>query len=312
MKTAIKFNATKELQTHILAWKTFLSEERRYSPHTVEAYLRDLSFFINFFTPSPQDVSNLKNLTVRDFRKYLTHRAEKHIAKTSLARELSAIKSFFKFLEQNKILKNTEILLISAPKLNKSLPKALDVEDTLRLIETAAVFHSDWQSLRDKAVLMLLYGAGLRISEALNLNYTDFFSTPDFIKVTGKGRKDRFVPLLPLVKKAVEAYLAQTPYSIKAQDALFLGARGERLVARVVQRTLQKTRGYLGLPESVTPHALRHCFATHLLSSGTDLRTIQELLGHESLATTERYTKLSLKTLQKEYQKAYTQTNNEP
>ncbi len=306
MTNAIKFNASPDLQVLIEAWKDWLLKERRYSTHTVDAYLRDLSFFINFFdTP---DADFLKTLDVRDFRAFISTRAAKSLEKSSLSREISAIKNFFNWLNKKHNIKNEAISLISNPKRNKTLPKAIDADEAFELLEQAPLFSkSDWQGLRDRAVFILLYGSGLRISEALNLNVGQIKRGQNSLVIKGKGNKERVVPVLDVELDAVEAYLRLQPYDLKDGDPLFVGARGERLLPRIIQRQLQKIRAYMGLSESVTPHALRHSFATQLLSEGCDLRSIQELLGHESLSTTERYTNVSIDTLKKEYNKAYAQ-----
>ena len=229
-----------------------------------------------------------------------------------MAREISAFKNFFKYLDKTHILKNDTISIIASPKLKKVLPKSVDVEDTFSIIKDSLdVASNEWQGYRDMAVLSLLYGCGLRISEALSLDYIDFISADNFIKIKGKGNKERIVPLLPIVKENINAYLAKAPHTKSKDEALFIGARGERLSPRIIQRQLQKIRGRLGLPDTVTPHALRHSFATHLLAQGTDLRSIQELLGHETLATTERYTDVEFETLKREYYKAYNSTSDE-
>ena len=209
-------------------------------------------------------------------------------------------------------MKNTAISLLSSPRLPKVLPKSLDVEDAQDLLKTAKTFaKDDWQGLRDQAVLILLYGCGLRISEALSLNVGDITAKTQFLRIKGKGSKERIVPLLPIVQEAVKRYLSAVPYDLKINEPLFVGARGERLSPRIIQRQLQKIRAYMGLPDTVTPHALRHSFATHLLSEGTDLRSIQELLGHASLTTTQRYTDVQIDTLKREYDKAYDHQNAE-
>ena len=168
----------------------------------------------------------------------------------------------------------------------------------------AANSKKAWQGLRDAAIFSILYGSGLRISEALALNIGDI-NHNDFLKIKGKGNKERIVPLLSVVKESINAYLAACPYKLTDNDALFVGARGDRLSPRIVQRSLEEIRKQLGLPDTLTPHALRHSFATHLLAEGTDLRSIQELLGHASLTTTQRYTDVQIDTLQKEYAKAH-------
>lgn len=306
MKEAIKYNADSELLKTIEKWQQWLRYERRYSEHTLNAYSRDLAFFINFFAEKPLTLDFLEKLEIADFRSFVSHRAGKHLEKSSLAREISSVKNFFKWLDNNAILKNAAISILSSPRLPKLLPKAVDSNDIFSLFDKSLnSAKQEWQGLRDRAVLILLYGCGLRISEALSLNVGDFNRESTFLCIKGKGNKERIVPLLPVIFEAVEAYLCAAPYSLKAGDALFVGARGERLSPRIIQRQLQKMRAVLGLPDTVTPHALRHSFATHLLCEGTDLRSIQELLGHASLTTTQRYTDVQIETLQKEYAKAY-------
>lgn len=308
MKNKIRYKAQDDVLNAIKQWENHLANEKRFSVHTVSAYMRDLSFFINFFADKENIVNLdfLSNLDVRDFRNFISHRARKHLEKSSLAREISAFKNFFKWLDIAHILKNTAISIISSPKANKVLPKAVDSDDTIDIInEAKKIAANDWQGLRDMAVFTLLYGCGLRISEALSLNYGDFISADSFLKIKGKGNKERIVPMLPVVKENINAYIKAIKQNFNHNDALFVGARGDRLSPRIIQRQLQKIRNRLGLPDNVTPHALRHSFATHLLAQGTDLRSIQELLGHQTLATTERYTDVKLETLKREYDKAY-------
>lgn len=308
MKRKINYKAENDVIQIINSWVAYLTNERRLSEHTVSAYARDLALFINFFANKGKiiNIDFLSKIEVRDFRAFITHRAGLHIEKSSLAREISAFKNFFKWLDIAHILKNSAISIISSPKQNKALPKSIDVDDTLCIIQDAKnIATTDWQGLRDMAVFTLLYGAGLRISEALALDYTDFITADKFIKIKGKGNKERFVPLLPIVKENINAYIKSVSHNFSLNEALFIGARGDRLRPRIIQRQLQKIRNRLGLPDTVTPHALRHSFATHLLAQGTDLRSIQELLGHETLNTTQRYTNVEFETLKREYDKAY-------
>jgi len=310
MTNNITFKAKPDLLTLIKEWQNWLSKERRFSAHTLEAYSRDLSFFINFFEDS--DVDFLKMLELRDFRRFISHRAALDITKTSLSREISAIKNFFNWLNKKHHIQNDAICLVSNPKTPKSLPKAIDANEAFELLNEAPnLAKSDWQGLRDKAVLILLYGAGLRISEALSINFGDIIEGQTSLVIKGKGNKERLVPILPAVFKAIEAYIEACPYPFKRGEPLFFGARGERLLPRIVQRQMQKLRTYMALDDSVTPHALRHSFATQLLDEGCDLRSIQELLGHASLSTTERYTNVSIEKLKKEYQKAYPDKSTE-
>lgn len=308
MKQEIKYKADPEVAKLIHNWENWLLNERRYSKHTLDAYARDLAEFLEFagrhkgVEPNPQ---LLQKFEVRDFRAYLSFRAGRHIEKSSMARELSSLKNFFKWLDINNLAKNSALSVISAPKRPKVLPKALDVDDTFNVIDEARTMaKTAWQGLRDAAIFTLLYGCGLRISEALSLNVGDIDHN-DFLRIKGKGNKERIVPLLPAVIENINAYLSECPYKMRNGEPLFLGARGERLVPRIVQRQMQKIRAYLGLADHLTPHALRHSFATHLLAEGTDLRSIQELLGHASLTTTQRYTDVEIETLKKEYHKAF-------
>lgn len=307
MKSEIKYNADNELHTALNNWLLWLKNERRYSAHTVDAYARDIACFINFFADGTAlGLSFLQKMQAHDFRRFISFRSMHHIEKSSQSRELSAIKNFFKWLDKNNLIKNSAISIISNPRLPKVLPKALDCDDTEELLQQAKFFaKDDWQGLRDQAILILLYGCGLRISEALSLNFGDIKPDSRFVRIKGKGNKERLVPLLPIISEAVNAYIAASPYNFKQGEALFVGARGERLSPRIIQRQLQKIRAYMGLPDTVTPHALRHSYATHLLAEGTDLRSIQELLGHASLTTTQRYTDVQTETLKREYDKAY-------
>ena len=307
MKSEIKYNASREIKQLIAQWQSWLLNERRYWPHTLDAYSRDLSGFFDFAAEhlgKVPETADLAKLEVRDFRAYLSQRAARHIDKSSLARELSTLKNFFKWLARYDILRNPALSVIRTPRRAKVLPKALEVNDTFNVIDEAQNLASNsWQGLRDTAIFTLLYGCGLRISEALSLNVGDIGNN-DFLRIKGKGNKERIVPLLPVVVENINKYLAECPYQPKQGEPLFLGARGDRLVPRIIQRQMQKIRAYLGLPDNLTPHALRHSFATHLLAEGTDLRSIQELLGHASLTTTQRYTDVQIETLKKEYDKA--------
>ena len=306
MKQEIRYQASAEVVSFIHRWQNWLKDERRYSLHTLDAYSRDLSVFFDFlkdYLKRAAERQDLASLDVHGFRAFLSARAARHIDKNSLAREISTLRNFFKWLNRSKILKNEDISVIVNPRRPKILPKALDVTQTFNLLKKSEK-NQVWQGLRDTAIFTILYGCGLRISEALALNVGDITHN-DFLRVKGKGNKERIVPLLPLVKENISAYLAACPYKLTNGEPLFLGARGDRISPRIIQRNLEKLRRELGLPDTVTPHALRHSFATHLLAEGTDLRSIQELLGHASLSTTQRYTDVQIETLQKEYLKAH-------
>ena len=294
-----------ELKKIILQWQEWLISVRNYSLHTAQSYLNDLNIFLKYFSKENINLSVLEELNIRDFRNFFSSRAQKKISKTSIAREESAIKNFYKWLNNNKIINNTIIFQISSPKLPKTLPKAVDVNILFDIIDEASKKCTDpWIGSRDKAIFALLYGCGLRISEALSLNVEDITGN-DLIKIRGKGNKERYVPILPLVIDLINDYKQMCPYNLQLKDPLFLGARGERLSPRIIQRKLQQIRLKLNLPDDITPHSLRHSFATHLLAQGTDLRSIQELLGHSSLSSTERYTEVNLNKIKEEYKKAF-------
>jgi integrase/recombinase XerC len=295
----------KELLGLIIRWKEWLRIQRNYSEHTVISYESDLRIFLDYFSQETISLADLEQLDIRDFRNFFSQRAKKNVQSASIAREESSIRNFFKWLNNNDLLKNTKIFQLALPKLPKVLPRALDINSTFDVIATASDNCSEpWIGMRDIAIFTLLYGCGLRISEALNLNLEDLDNT-DFLKIRGKGNKDRYVPLLPIVVERIEQYKKYCPYPLKPGTALFLGAKGERLKARIIQRKLQKIRTELNLPSTVTPHTLRHSFATHLLAEGSDLRSIQELLGHASLTSTQRYTDVNLDKIKKEYKKAF-------
>ena len=307
MKQEIVFYADETLLPLIKRWLGYLQNERLYSAHTLDAYGRDFAIFLQKIGDEKKlSLDDLANLDVHDFRRFLVKRATQEINKSSVARELSAIRNFFKWLDTNKIAKNAAISVISSPKQAKILPKALDVKDSFDVLDEAAdIAVSAWQGLRDRAIFSLLYGCGLRISEALALNVGDITEKSEFLRIKGKGNKDRIVPLLPIIWQNIKAYLDKCPYVPLEGEALFLGARGERISPRILQRQMQKLRARLGLSDNLTPHALRHSFATQLLASGVDLRSIQQLLGHASLMTTQRYTDVKTETMQKEYDKAH-------
>ena len=294
-------------------WQTF---ERRASPHTLSAYGRDLDAFFSFLSdhlghlPSLDDLGGLKSA---DFRGWLAGRVAEGFKATSTARALSVVRGFFSFMARRGILENPAILVLKTPKLPHGVPRPLSREEAVDLLalaregdgpDTGALPGAAWTGKRDAALLTLLYGCGLRISEALNLNLSDL-PTGGTLMVLGKGAKERMVPVLPVVCAALEDYVAACPHVREAGDPLFVGVRGKRLAAGVVQKKVRELRALLSLPATATPHALRHSFATHLLSSGGDLRAIQELLGHASLASTQRYTQVDEDHLQRVYRSAH-------
>jgi integrase/recombinase XerC len=303
-----RFPVTQDLRAAIGSWLDRLTAERRASAHTIAAYGRDLAAFFEFLGEHRGEVPSLalmSRLTPADFRAYLAHRALDGRERTTIARGLSVLRGFVRFLERRKLAAAPGLAVLRAPKLPASVPKPLTVEDADAAIEAAGdVALSPWQQKRDIAILTLLYGCGLRISEALGLARREA-PQGDVLVVLGKGRKERHVPVLAAVREAVADYVAACPYPLPKDGPLFVGARGGPLSPRLVQRQMQTLRGMLGLAETATPHALRHSFATHLLGGGGDLRAIQELLGHASLSTTQRYTKVEPEHLLKIYDAAH-------
>jgi len=304
----IQFTAEPAVVSAIKAWRDWLAHERRTSPHTLDAYLRDLAAFLAFLAGHlgfPPGLKDLERLAPTDFRSYLAKRANDGLARTSTARAMSTLRGFFRYLERHDLANNAAIWAVRTPKVGKSVPKALSEADALDAIDAVADLGDEpWIAKRDTALLLMLYGCGLRLGEALALNRGQAPSG-DSLVVLGKGNKERMVPVLPIVVDAVRAYVDACPHAIDDDGPLFLGARGRRLNAGVAQRQMRRVRALLGLAESATPHALRHSFATHLLAGGGDLRTIQELLGHASLSTTQRYTEVDAGRLMSVYQDAH-------
>jgi len=291
-------------------WLVWLAAERRASPHTLAAYRRDLEDFLRFLADhlgGTPDLTDLSKLAVRDLRAWLALRAGRGLEASSTARALSTLRSFAKRLARQGTGDIPAIRIVRTPKIAKSVPKALAEHETESLLAETET-DDGWIVRRDRALFTLLYGAGLRISEALDLKRRDA-PKPDgkdhVLKIRGKGGKERIVPILPVVAEAIAHYLAAVPFAIAPDGTLFLGARGDRLAAAIAQRSLRALRQRLNLPDTTTPHALRHSFATHLLGSGSDLRTIQELLGHASLSTTQRYTKVDAARLKAVYSRAH-------
>ena len=293
-------------------WLAYLTVERQLAANTAEAYERDISQFLAFlaghFNRLP-DMKHLLALQARDVRAFLAARRSEGVGSRSLARSLSALRMFYRFLERRGYGKNDAIRAVSLPKLPHSVPKPLTAPKATALIDGADIASPDapeWILARDTAVLALLYGSGLRISEALSLERKDApIKGRDMLRVTGKGNKTRVVPVLPIVRDAVEFYLKLCPLKLGSDDPLFVGARGKQLSPRIIQLRIARARAALGLPETATPHALRHSFATHLLGAGADLRAIQELLGHASLSTTQGYTEVDRAHLLKIYDRAH-------
>lgn len=287
--------AAPDLLSAVEAWQAWLRDEKRASAHTLVAYTTDLDAFLAFLAGhlgGAPCLADLAGLRAADFRAWLARRARQGLARSSTARALSTVRGFFRWTAQRKLMENPVLATVRTPKLDRPVPRALTAADARDAVETVSELSDEpWIALRDTAVLLLLYGAGLRISEALGLTAGQAPQPgQDGLTVLGKGRKQRQVPLLPAIGEAVAAYRTACPWPLPEEAPLFRATRGGPLSAREVQRRMQLLRGRLGLPDSATPHALRHSFATHLLGAGGDLRAIQELLGHASLSTTQRYT----------------------
>ncbi len=304
----VEFFAAPDLLPALDAWRTWLAAERRMSPHSIDGYSRDIASFLEFLREHLGEcagVAALAALGVPDFRAWLTSRADSGLSRTSTARALSAVRNLFRYLERTGRAVNPALASVRTPRTGRGIPKALSETDAVDLLRRAAeVAPQPWIGARDVAVLTLLYGCGLRIDEALGLDQRDV-PDGDVMVITGKGGKQRVVPVLPVVADAMRVYRKACPFPDEADRPLFYGARGGRLNAGVVQRAMRTLRADLGLPESVTPHALRHSFATHLLAGGGDLRTIQELLGHASLSTTQRYTEVDTARLTEVYDRSH-------
>jgi integrase/recombinase XerC len=275
---------------------------------TVEAYQRDLLGFLSFLAVhfgGPAAPADLRRLGQTDMRAWMAHERRRGISPRSLARGLSAVKSFFRWYARDSGFEPTAVLATRAPKFLPPLPRPVSEDAARELIDT--VEHQSmepWIAARDAAVVTLLYGCGLRISEALSLRRGQA-PLPEILRIRGKGGRERIVPVLPIARKAVDQYLRLCPHDADPGGALFLGARGGPLNARAIQKVVQQARMQLGLPSTTTPHAMRHSFATHLLSAGGDLRAIQELLGHASLSTTQAYTAVDQARLMEVYSAAH-------
>jgi len=310
-KRELGFSIETDAEPALASWLDWLAHERRCSPHTIDAYSRDLSRFLDFLVDHLGYVPGLKdlgNLRTADFRSYLAFRVNEGMSRTSTARALSTIRNLFRFLERRGLAHNAAIGGIRTPKVPRSVPRALDEVDALEVVASAGdLALAPWIGKRDIAIMTLLYGCGLRIGEALGLNrsHASEMRASGVLRIAGKGGKERLAPVLSVVSEALNDYLDACPYGQDDTDPLFVGLRGKRLNPGIVQKNMRQLRILLGLPDTATPHALRHSFATHLLSGGGDLRTIQELLGHASLSTTQRYTDVDAGRLNAVYRDAH-------
>lgn len=294
----------------VRAWLAHLEHERGASPNTLQSYARDVRQFLAFLkahTGHAPCLGDLARLDAKTVRAFLAQRRKAGAVSRSLSRSLSALRMFFRWLEAEETLKNRALLQVALPKVPHSVPKPLNKQAAAEVVGAdAAAPAEDWITARDHAVLMLLYGCGLRISEALGLTPRAApLDGRDVMRIKGKGGKERMVPALAIVSSAIAHYVRLCPYPLASDGPLFIGARGGPLSPRLIQLAMARLRQDLGLPDTATPHALRHSFATHLLSAGADLRQIQELLGHASLSTTQIYTEVDRERLLAVYDMAH-------
>ena len=301
------------LKKDFLDWIGNLKNLKGLSENTLSAYQRDVKKFIVFLTNylgSDPNLVDLSNLTNTNFRGYLAEQKNLGNSNVSIGRQISSLKSFFNYLIRIKKINNSPIITLKGPRHKKSLPRPIMADLAIAVIKEAKNIDDEkWIGQRNQTILLLLYGCGLRISEALNLNYCDM-TTNDYLVIKGKGNKERIVPVMDYIKNSISDYIKVCPFEFSNEDPLFLGKRMKRLSPRISQYALEKIRVVLSLPETATPHALRHSFATHLLENGGDLRTIQELLGHSSLSTTQRYTKVENSQLLNIYTKTHPLAKN--
>lgn len=302
-----------DLSARLQEWHRWLAVEKHMSAHTLRAYSTDLSHFIAFLAEhngAAPSLNNLSDVGIRDFRSWLSRRTMDGACAASRARALSGVKSFLGWLDKQGIMHNAAIHTVRAPKLPHKLPRPLYEKQAGEVLEKiGSVEKDDWLAKRDRALMTLLYGCGLRINEALSLDLRDL-PREGFLRVMGKGQKERQVPVLKIVEEMLGAYRAACPFPEAPDRPLFLGARGKRMRQQIAQKAMRTLRVTLGLPETATPHALRHSFATHLLQNGANLREIQELLGHASLSTTQRYTEVDAKELLRIYKDTHPRNNS--
>ncbi|KMW56457.1 Tyrosine recombinase XerC [Candidatus Rhodobacter oscarellae] len=278
------------------------------SENTIDAYRHDVSGYLGFMGQhfgGPMGVAMMARVSQRDVRSWMAHARGRGLSARSLARALSAVKNFTRWMAEREGFDATHVLSARTPKFQKKLPRPLSEDAAQAMLDTVELqSERPWVAARDLAVVTLLYGCGLRVSEALGLTGDDM-PLQDVLRITGKGGKERIVPVLPIARHAVKDYLRQVPFKAGAKEPIFRGIRGGPLSPRLVQKVMQAARMQLGLPATATPHAMRHSFATHLLSAGGDLRAIQELLGHSSLSTTQTYTAVDTARLMEVYDKAH-------
>lgn len=298
-----------DLQGSIARWLAHIEFTEGRSPETIKAYERDLRSFLGFLRRHlghAPCIGDLDRLDLKAFRGFMAARRKEGLTSRSLSRTMSALRTFLRWLDLNGISDNRTILRVAMPKLPHAVPKPLTIEKASAVVDAIGDASETWIGARDTAVMLLLYGSGLRISEALALTPRDAPTTGrDVIRITGKGDKERLVPILPVTQAAIDRYIGLVPFTLEPDQPLFRGAKGGPLSPRIIQLAIARLRDALQLPATATPHALRHSFATHLLSAGADLRQIQELLGHASLSTTQVYTEVDRAQLLRVYDAAH-------
>ncbi|MEM7679488.1 MAG: tyrosine recombinase XerC [Pseudomonadota bacterium] len=297
-----------DLRAQLSHWSDYLAVEKRLSKHTLRAYATDMGHFLSFlveYKGQAPSINDIAGVDIRDFRAWMSRKAMEGVGNASRARSLSGVKNFLSWLDKKGIAHNPAILNVRSPKHPHKLPRPLHENQALDVLENAGLLvKEDWVGARNAALFTLLYGCGLRIDEALSLNIKDM-PRDGFITVLGKGGKERRVPVIDLVERSLRTYLEDMPFPKLSDDPIFRGTQGKRLNQGVAQKAMRDIRKTLGLPENATPHALRHSFATHLLQNGANLREIQELLGHSSLSTTQRYTEIDAKQMLETYRNAH-------
>ena len=294
----------------ITEFTDYLLNTKNYSTNTISAYERDIDDFMTFFkrfsdhTPTVQDIAKIDTL---GFRSWMADRVRRKLSNKSNARALSSMRTFYKYLGKHKNIHNDAIELISSPKVPRKLSKAIETTDVADMHDAIKAIDNDepWIMARDWALVVLIFGCGLRISEALSLKNKDIANNPESLRIVGKGNKERIVPVLSAVNIALDKYVKIRPFGHNPDDPVFRSIRGLPMSPRMAEKVIEKVRNYLQLPDYVTPHALRHTFATALLAGGADLRSLQELLGHASLSTTQLYTKVNMAEIMSAYQHAH-------
>ncbi|MBQ0013182.1 MAG: tyrosine recombinase XerC [Proteobacteria bacterium] len=292
----------------------YILHTKNYSGHTANAYETDVRDFIKFYNRFNDGDAKLPDMSRADtlcFRSWLADRARRNLTHKSTARALSSLRGFYKFIAKKYNIQNEAISLISSPKVPRKLSKAIDASDVSDMHDAIADIDSrePWIATRDWALVVLIFGCGLRISEALNLTNKDVAGRPDVLRIMGKGSKERLVPVLPAVNDAIDKYISVRPFGNSPDDNVFRSVRGLPMSPRMAEKVIENLRHYLQLPDYVTPHALRHTFATALLAGGADLRSLQELLGHSSLSTTQLYTKVNMAEISNIYMHAHPRAN---